>query len=168
MRIFESLTRLLHLGFTTIALGLCGALLQQQYHGGTPTRLNYSIFALALSALSLFYLLPALFIERIRNPIAVITLDVLNFIFLFCAGIAMAAQLGGKGCGDRNHWRNGILNGGGYNPEKRCKEANALTAFLWFAATTAAISGIVAFYNMKKELDTRRLHSRRPNMKMTV
>ncbi|KAF8243173.1 hypothetical protein K440DRAFT_664297 [Wilcoxina mikolae CBS 423.85] len=168
MKLSETILRLLQLIFTTIMLGLCGGLLQQQTHGGTPTRLNYSMWALALAALSLFYLIPSIFIPSIRSPIAVITLDAINFIFLLCAGIAMAASLGGNSCSDPGFLgRNGIVNGGGVdaNRQKRCREANALTAFEWFAAAAFAGSAVIALYEMKKVGDTRRLHGRRPDMR---
>lgn len=147
MKLPETLLRILQLIFVTIMLGLCGGLLQQQVYGGTPTRLNYSMWALALAALSLFYLIPSLFLPSIRSPLAVTVLDGVNFIFLLCAGIAMAASLGGRSCGDQSFLaNNGIINGGGIhaNRQKRCREANALTAFEWFAAAAFAGSGLTA------------------------
>lgn len=137
MKLAESIIRFTQLTFVAIMLGLCGALLEQQERGGTPTRLNYSMFAAVLAALSLFYLIPATFIQAIRSPIAIIILDCLNFVFLICAGIALASSLGGKNCSRYQYLDdNGITNGGFPTAPRvqRCHEANALTAFQWFAA----------------------------------
>ncbi|RPA95453.1 hypothetical protein L873DRAFT_1659497, partial [Choiromyces venosus 120613-1] len=134
--ISTNLLRLTQLTFTTIILGLAGALIQQQDHGGTPTRVNFSIFAAVFAILSLLlYLIPATLFSKIENPIASTILDGLNCVFLLSAGIAVAAQLGGRSCAHRAYLlHNGITNGGGYiSPSRRCREANAMTAFHWFA-----------------------------------
>ena len=143
-----TILRLLQLAFTAIILGLCGALLQQQVAGGTPTRLNYAMFAAALAGLSLLYLLPSVFIAAIHNPVAALVLDILNFLFLLCAGIALAASLGGRSCNDaRFRDANGIINGGSpvANRVQRCHEAHALTAFEWFAAFTFLASALIVW-----------------------
>ncbi|KAA8913468.1 marvel domain-containing protein [Sphaerosporella brunnea] len=170
IRIIESVLRALQLIFITIAMGLCGALLEQQVYGGTPTRLNYSMFVCALGAVSILYLLPSIFIDAIRHPVIVLALDGLNAIFFLCAGIAMAAELEGRDCSDWTwiQW-NGITNGGvvgtHYHQAMRCREANALTAFEWFTAVAFALSFAVVLYDWKKYGDTVRLGRRRPSMR---
>ncbi|PUU83260.1 marvel domain-containing protein [Tuber borchii] len=134
--ISTALLRLAELTFTIIILGLSGALIEQQARGGTPTRVNFSIFAAVFAILTLLvYLIPATLFSKIEHPVASTTLDGLNCVFLLSAGIAMAAQLGGKSCGLKGYLlENGITNGGGYiSPSRRCREANAMTAFHWFA-----------------------------------
>lgn len=79
-------------------LALAGALIQQQMRGGTPTRVNYSIFVAAFAALTHLYLFPATVVDRIASPLFMTILDALNTIFYLCAGIAMAAQLNGNSC----------------------------------------------------------------------
>ncbi|PWW75729.1 hypothetical protein C7212DRAFT_320843 [Tuber magnatum] len=144
-KISAILLRLIELTFITIILGLSGALIEQQFRGGTPTRVNFSIYTAVFAALTLLlYLIPATLFSKIDNPIASTVLDGLNCVFLLSAGIAMAAQLGGRSCGNRAFiLSNGITNGGGYfSPSKRCHEANAMTAFHWF--TFAAFLGSFA------------------------
>ncbi|KAG0639364.1 marvel domain-containing protein [Tuber brumale] len=145
-KISTTFLRLTELTFTTIILGLAGALIEQQFRGGTPTRVNFSIFTAVFAILTLLlYLIPATLFSKIDNPIASTTLDGLNCVFLLSAGIAMAAQLGGRSCGNSEFLlANGITNGGGYiSPARRCHEANAMTAFHWFAF--AAFLGSFAF-----------------------
>jgi cytosine/uracil/thiamine/allantoin permease len=159
MNPLQAILRFTQLCFVAVLLGLCGALLQQQVRGGTPTRLNYSMFAIVLAAFSLLYLIPATFINRIAHPVFTTFLDVINAIFLLCAGIALASSLGGHNCTDRPWLRfNTITNGGVRGSEKRCREADALTAFLWFASAAFAGSLVVglvcdrAFPGRKQQL----------------
>ena len=50
---------------------------------------------------------------------------------------------------------NSITNGG-WNPEKRCREAQAITAFLWFGFAAFLGSLIITAFNMRKTgADTR-------------
>lgn len=151
MKTTETLLRLTQFTFVAIMLGLCGALLEQQLHGGTPTRLNYSMWALAVAALSLLYLIPSVFVSAIRHQIAVIVLDFVNFVFLLCAGIALAAALGGKSCRDERYLaHNDIINGGGpLAPRaRRCREANALTVFEWFTAFAFLASALLTLVSL--------------------
>ncbi len=82
-------------------MALSGALLAEQKHGGTPTRVNYSMYAAVFSMLCLFYLIPASFINSMHHPLLALLLDALSFIFMLCAGIAVAASLGGENCDKR-------------------------------------------------------------------
>ncbi|KAI5805682.1 membrane-associating domain-containing protein [Geopyxis carbonaria] len=166
-KITNIVMRFLQFLFTLLVLALSGALIEQQLHGGTPTRVNYSIFTAAFALLSLFYLIPASFMESIRAPLATTLLDALNFIFLLCAGIAMAAQLNGNNC--RNRFfvgHNGITSGGGYvSPTRRCREANAMTAFEWFAAVAFLVSLLIGVHEWRKSGATARLGRGRPSMR---
>lgn len=85
-------------------------------------------------------------------PLVMVILDALNTLLFLCGGIALAAYLGVHSCGNdvsiwlrrsisRSRWilideqkyvlTNGITNGS-LNRRKRCREAQAVTAFLWF------------------------------------
>jgi hypothetical protein len=86
-----------------------------------------------------------LFISKIRHPGVILVLDTLIAIFFLCAGIALAAALGGNDCGNSD-WtnRNDITNGGSpiANSGKRCREAKALTAFEWFTTATFVATAV--------------------------
>lgn len=67
----------------------------------------------------------------------------------------MASQLSGTSCGNGFHLiNNGITNGGGYfDQEKRCREAQAMTAFFWFgfaAFLGSFVLAVVAVYQARK------------------
>lgn len=145
--------RTLQFIFTVLVLALSGALIQQQMRGGSPTRVNYSIFVAAFAALTHLYLFPATVVDRIASPLLMVILDALNTLFYLCAGIAMAAQLNGNSCRSFHFvHNNGITNGGGYiSQSRRCREANAMTAFEWFAFAAFLGSLLIDLWNLKNQ-----------------
>lgn len=131
---------------------------------GNPAIVNYDMFAAVFALASLLYLLPTAFLENYSSPIVAIALDALNVLFWFCAAVATSAYLHVHSCSNRvgstglhgcnidfltlilqaytlsNHITNGS-----YNTEKRCREAQASTAFLWFGWFAFVASLIVSF-----------------------
>ncbi|EKG10094.1 hypothetical protein MPH_12825 [Macrophomina phaseolina MS6] len=99
---------------------------------GDPSIVNYSMFVAVFSMLSLFYLIPASMGVFDPVPMAMVALDVLNALFYFCGAVALAAYLGVHSCGNSDYTRSNLVTNGSPNTEKRCHEAQASTAFLWF------------------------------------
>lgn len=91
--------------------------------------------------------IPRLF-SKIYHPMIALVLDSFNFIFFLAASVALTAQLGVHSCSNQYYLAtNGITNGGGYyNQEKRCREAQALCAFLWFGMVAWLVSALVEAY----------------------
>ncbi|KAL9125900.1 MAG: hypothetical protein Q9217_004958 [Psora testacea] len=104
---------------------------------GNPSIINYTMFVAVFAMLSLFYLIAATVNEGFAiAPIFMVIADALNAIFFFCGAVALAAYLDVHSCGDKGYLSsNGITNGAN-NMSKRCKEAQATTAFLWFGFAT--------------------------------
>ena len=103
---------------------------------GDPSIINYTLFVSVFSMLSLLYLIPAAIRDGFAIPAAMLALDVLNTIFFFCAAVALAAGLDVHSCGNDDYvGSNGITNGSD-DREKRCREAQAVCAFLWFGFAT--------------------------------
>ncbi|KAI5853251.1 membrane-associating domain-containing protein [Morchella snyderi] len=152
-KVIHIILRTLQFIFTVLVLALAGALIQQQTRGGTPTRVNYSIFVAAFAAVTHLYLFPATVVNRIASPLLMTILDAFNTIFYLCAGIAMAAQLNGNSCKSFHFiHNNGITNGGGYvSQSRRCREANAMTAFEWFAFAAFLGSLLIDLWNLKNQ-----------------
>ncbi|KAL7274227.1 hypothetical protein RUND412_002883 [Rhizina undulata] len=149
IKLFHITLRLLQFLWVLLVLALSGALIEQQTLGGTPTRVNYSIFVAAFAMLTLFYLIPATFMEeRLANWGVMAALDAVNVVFFLAAGIAVAAELGGGDCGDVFYLHtNGITNGGGYiSPRRRCMEAQSMTVFHWFAFASFLASMMICLY----------------------
>jgi len=99
---------------------------------GNPSMVNYDMFVGVFGLASLLYLLPVSFLEGYNFPILSIGLDVLNVLFWFCAAVATPAYTGVHSCSNNNYTRTNHIMNGAYNRQKRCREIQASTAFLWF------------------------------------
>jgi hypothetical protein len=93
--------RLLPQAFCTLlVLALVGNMVHEAAHKN-PSVVNYQIFAGAFSFLSLIYLIPSTFVERLQFRPIVLLLDALNTLFFFAGGVALAARLGVHSCGNQ-------------------------------------------------------------------
>jgi hypothetical protein len=127
--------RALEFLFTLLVVALVGHVVSQAF-AGNPASVNYAMFAGVFSLLTLFYLIPATWNESIAgHPLAPVVVDLLNVIFTLTAGIGLAAGLDGvHSCEDDFYLAvNEVTNGSLFDPTGRCHEAQAATAFLWFA-----------------------------------
>jgi hypothetical protein len=84
--------------FVVIIMSLIGNVIAMAF-AGNPSLINYDMFVAAFAMLSLFYLILIAFNESFTgHPIFPVILDLLNVIFLFCAAVAMAAELHVHSC----------------------------------------------------------------------
>merc|ERR1712232_956195 len=96
--------------------------------------------------LCLFFLLPASIKEAwAMHPIIPLVLNILNTIFWFVGGVATAAYLNVHSCS------NNVAGGS----EKKCREAQASTAFLWFGFASFLASTVVTGLNTRGGANTR-------------
>ncbi|KAI4160195.1 MAG: hypothetical protein LQ342_005907 [Letrouitia transgressa] len=131
MEIGQLALRGLQFFFTLVIMALTGNMIADAF-AGNPSIINYIIFVSVFAMLSLFYLIGAAIMDGFAIPLVMVILDALNTLLFLCGGIALAAYLGVHSCGnDKYVLTNGITNGSN-NPHKRCREAQAVTAFLWF------------------------------------
>lgn len=130
---------------------------------GNPSIVNYDMFVSVFGMLSLFYFFFAAFSERLSTPIVAITLDVLNTIFFLCAAIATAAYLHVHSCSNEAYTRGNSITNGSSNREKRCREAQASTAFLWFGFAAFAVSTAFSLLSGRGNVNIRG-GTRMPNM----
>ncbi|MCJ1279330.1 hypothetical protein MMC21_007154 [Puttea exsequens] len=128
---------------TLLILALTGNAVHERING-SPAVLNYVMFVAVFGLLSLFYLIAGTVNEAFAiSPFFMVIADAINTFTFLIGGIALAAELRVHSCGDRNYVHgNSVLNGSP-NPSKRCHEAQAVTAFLWFAF--AAFAGSLVF-----------------------
>ena len=112
--------------------------------GGNPSIVNYDMFVAVFSMLSLFYLIPATLKESLAfHPMAMVALDAINVLLYFCGAVATAAYHGVHSCNNNDYTTHNIVTSGSPNTNKRCTEAQASTAFLWFGF--AAFAASIAF-----------------------
>lgn len=84
--------------FILVIMALIGNVIALAF-AGNPSLINYDMFVAAFSMLSLFYLFAAAWSDSFAgHPIIPIVLDALNVLFLFCAAVATAAELGVHSC----------------------------------------------------------------------
>jgi len=119
--------------FILIIMSLVGNIIATAF-AGNPSLINYDMFVAAFAMLSLIYLTLCSFNDGfVGHPILPITLDLLNCIFLFCAAVAMAAELGVHSCSNSSYTHSNHITNGSHDTDGRCREAQCTTAFLWFA-----------------------------------
>ncbi|KAI9374221.1 membrane-associating domain-containing protein [Aspergillus egyptiacus] len=130
--------------WTLLIMALVGNMIAEAF-AGNPAIVNYTMFVVAFSMLSLFYLVPAsINMDWAIHPILVIIVDTLNMLLFFTCAIAFAAILQAHSCSNEDYTLNNEITNGSDNPEKRCREAQASTAFLWFAWAGYAASWILS------------------------
>ena len=131
--------------------------------GGNPPTINFVMFVAVFAMLSLIYLIAAAVNEGFAmfawGPLIVDGLNVFTFVI---AGIVMAAQLGVRNCSDevgpsdwlygfqdakiiKDYVNNNLITSGSYDNSKRCREGQAVTAFLWFGFATFLASLFFSF-----------------------
>lgn len=125
-------------------------------NGGNPSIVNYVMFVSVFGMLSLFYLIAGTISETFAiSPFFMIAADALNTLFFLIGGIALAGYLKVHSCHNRvstrskehrvgtqaDRWPQSYITTnevtrGSNNDTKRCQEAQAVTAFLWFGFVT--------------------------------
>lgn len=115
--------------FLVICLGLTGALIESADH--TNPQVNFGIFAAVFGLVTAcFYGLAAAFVEALAFPIVLAVLDFLNFVFLFTAPTAIAVATRTHSCSNQDYLDSNKVAQGS---SQRCREAQAVTAFFYFA-----------------------------------
>lgn len=129
---------------------------------GNPAMVNYDMFVAVFGMLSLLYLLPVALLDRFAFPLAFIVLDALNAIFWFCGAVATAAYLGVHSCSNTKYTTTNHITNGSPNTAKRCREAQASTAFLFFGWAAFMASLIFSVLSGRGNVNMRGV--RRPAM----
>jgi len=112
---------------------------------GNPSIVNYAMFCAVFAMLTLFYLIPATFIDSLAiGGIVPLVLDALNTLFWFCGAVAFAAKLGVHSCSNKDYLKDNKITNGAKNMHQRCQESQASTAFLWFGFAAFAVSTVLS------------------------
>ncbi|SLM36279.1 non-classical export protein [Lasallia pustulata] len=135
--------RALQFLWTLLIMALTGNMIAEAI-GGNASIVNYCMFVAVISMLALFYL----FTVSIKPdfailPILPLVLDALLTLFFLIGGIALAAELNVHSCSSSDYLKGNHVINGSKNQGKRCHEAQAVCAFLWFGF--AAYMGSLVF-----------------------
>ncbi|MCJ1340435.1 hypothetical protein MMC09_005731 [Bachmanniomyces sp. S44760] len=126
--------------FTLLILAIDGNIIAKA-SGGNPSIINYVIFTAVFAMLALVYLIATTFNEGFAIfPWAPLLADALCTLFFLIGGIALAAYLGVHSCGNQDYIKSNLVTSGAVDQSKRCHEAQAVCAFLWFGFAAFAAS----------------------------
>ncbi|EEH16983.2 hypothetical protein PABG_07070 [Paracoccidioides brasiliensis Pb03] len=130
--------------FTIIIMALIGNMIADAFHGSAAS-VNYILFVSAFSMLTLFYLTAAAISESFMiHPLVVCFVDLLNDIFIFCGAVALSLKLRVRDCSNKAFTSTNSITRGAPDQEKRCREAQAATAFLWFLWAAFIASTVIS------------------------
>lgn len=136
--------------WTLLIMAIVGNIISNAY-AGNPSVINYDMFVSVFSLLSLFYLIAGTINEKFSfHPLIMVGVDLLNSLFFFCGAIATAAALGARSCSNEGYTLRNSITNGAVNREMRCREAQAVTAFLWFGWVSYTISAVLSFFQSRR------------------
>lgn len=132
--------------FLVITLGLTGSLIAGANQ--TNPQVNFGLFAAVFGLVfGVFYGFAAGFIKLLAFPIAIATIDFLNFVFTFAGATAIAAGIRAHSCNNQAYLdHNNITQGS----SDRCRKAQASVAFLYFAFFLTIAQLVLSVSNMLK------------------
>lgn len=135
-----------------LVMALTGNMIDQ-WNSGNNGVINYDLFVSIFGMLSLLYLIPASMKDSfVIHPVLPFAIDILNVIFWFCGGVGTAAYLGAHSCSNRGYLNNNYVCQGS---SKRCREAQASTAFLWFGFASFLVSTVMSGLGTRGGANTR-------------
>ncbi|KAJ9156316.1 hypothetical protein NKR23_g1380 [Pleurostoma richardsiae] len=151
MDAIQLIVRALQLLWTLLITALIGNVIASNINGQMGS-INFAMFVAALSWVAALYGLVAAFVESIAIPIVLLALDGLSTLFTLIAGIVLAAKLHAANCGGnlQDHYGSGWIGFGSANDEKRCREIQASTAFMWFLFACFAVGVFFTFMGFRR------------------
>ncbi|OAQ61965.1 non-classical secretion pathway, nce2 component [Pochonia chlamydosporia 170] len=119
--------------WTLLITALIGNVIASNVNGPMAT-INFTMFVAALSWVALLYGIASAIISSLSVAIVLLALDGLAVLFTFIDGIVLAAKLRAPNCGNLRHadLPDNWIGFGSGDTEKRCREIQASTAFMWF------------------------------------
>ncbi|KAK2861398.1 hypothetical protein FQN49_004237 [Arthroderma sp. PD_2] len=142
--------RIIQLALAVIVMALIGNMIDDALHGSSSV-VNYNLFVPAFVMLSLLYLIPASFSDKIMiHPILMFIIDALCCLFLFAGAIALPAKQRVHSCTNEDYTSSNPVTKGSDYPEKRCREGQAATAFLWFLWFAFLLSTLYSLWRVKE------------------
>jgi len=119
--------------WTLLITALMGNVIATNINGHLAA-VNFTMFVAVLSWLAVIVGLAAAFFASLARPMLLIPLYAAVAVFSLIDGIVLAAELRATNCGNisKEHLPKDWIGWGSHNDEKRCREIQASTAFMWF------------------------------------
>lgn len=117
--------------------------------GLATAAVNFTMFIAIISWIACIYGIVAFFVESLARPVAMIFFDGLVVLFAFIDAIVLAAKLRVTSCGniDPDKLPGDWIGWGSANDEKRCRELQASTVFMWFLLVCFSVN---LFFNIRE------------------
>jgi len=149
MKIINLALRAFEFFWTLLIMALVGNMIASAF-SGNPSIVNYDMFIAVITMLALFYLIAVDFNEGFAgHPALPLALDLILTLFWFCGAVAMAAELRVHSCGNVGYIKSNHITNGAANMTKRCHEAQATTAFLWFGFACFVASTVLSAFGAR-------------------
>ena len=88
-------------------MGLIGSFQELSGNSGNPPSINYVMFVVAFTIVSLFYTIPAaIWLKLSGHPLILVIVDTINAVFWLTAAVELAARLTAPNCGN---WVRGLV-----------------------------------------------------------
>ncbi|OAA42123.1 MARVEL-like domain protein [Metarhizium rileyi] len=161
----SAVVRAIGLLWTLLITALIGNVIASNNNGHMAT-INFTMFVAVLSWIANLYGMAAAIISSLSMVIVLLALDGLAVLFTFINAIVLAAKLQTPNCGNlRNAGLSSSWIGwGSSNDEKRCREIQASTAFMWFLWACFCVSLFFSVKEARGGGGLRGSRSGRPNM----
>jgi hypothetical protein len=114
--------------------------------GGNPAEVNYAMFLGVWTLLSMSLLIPLALKPQSKESYLITTtvLDGLTALFYVCGGIALAAAMGIHSCNNFDYVYQNRITNNALGRGKRCREAQAATAFIWLNFLLFAVTTVIS------------------------
>ena len=122
--------------WTLLITALIGNVIALNINGASSANaaINFAMFTAAWAWIALLVGIAAVFISFLASPYVMLPLDILAVLFTFIAAVVLSAKLRATNCGNinANHLPSNWIAFGAKDTEKRCREIQASTVFMWF------------------------------------
>ncbi|TDZ26653.1 Non-classical export protein 2 [Colletotrichum sidae] len=128
-----------------IALNINGA-------GSAMAAINFTMFVAVVCWLAALYGLATAFVSALAIPIIIFALDGVALLFTFIDSIVLSAKLRAVNCGslNRNDLPGNYIVWGSADDEKRCREIQASTVFMWFLFASFGVGAALSFMDFRR------------------
>ncbi|KAK2612341.1 hypothetical protein QQS21_001605 [Conoideocrella luteorostrata] len=143
--IFNVIIRATALLWTLLITALIGNVIASNVNASSSAMaaINFTMFVAALSWVVSLYGLASAVITSLGRAIIMLPMDILAVLFTFIDAIVLSAKLRAPNCGNINvsSFPGDWIAYGSDDTEKRCREIQASTVFMWFlfASFSAAL-----------------------------
>jgi len=153
--IIKNIVRLLQLFWALLLTALIGNVIASNISAASSSEaaVNFAMFATVVAWLAAVYGLASNYVASIAMAIVLLALDGAATLFTAMAGIVLAAKLKVINCGgslDPKDLGDDWIGFGTLNNEKRCREIQAGTTFMWFLFACFAVSLFFTATSWKK------------------